>query len=122
MKRGFAGLDAGRGGGGGGGGGEDNVEAADPLTNFLANASKTNHAGGGGETGADDVLPVRLDVLPVRLDALVSEEEEPKEQVVPPLQSLAALTSSAVIDGDPFTQAPPIINLVAEIMFLLKVV
>ena len=119
MKRGFAGVDTERGGGGGG----DNVEAADPLTNFLANASKTNNAGGGGgETGADDVLPVRLDVLPVRLDALVSEEEEPKEQVVPPLQSLAALTSSAVIDGDPFTQAPPIINLVAEIMFLLKVV
>ena len=44
-----------------------------------------------------------------------------REVVVPPLQSLAALTSPAVVNQPPQTPAPPIVDLIAEIMFLVKI-
>ena len=47
--------------------------------------------------------------------------DEEREVVVPPLQSLAALTSPAVVNQPPQTPAPPIVDLIAEIMFLVKI-
>ena len=43
------------------------------------------------------------------------------EVVVPPLQTLTAFTSPAVVKQSPKTPAPPLLNSVAEIMFLVKI-
>ena len=43
------------------------------------------------------------------------------EIVVPPLLSLTALTAPAVINQPPGTPAPRLIDVVAEVMFLVKI-
>ena len=96
----------------GGGSGEISSSFVSPPAKTMTkiSASTNNNSGVGAPAAA--AVPEALSY---------GGDDEDKELVVPPLQSLAAMTSAAVVNKSPKTPAPPILDLVAEIMFLVKI-